>query len=323
MDILVLGGTAFLGRMIAEEALARGHAVTCLARGSTEPPRGSRFVRADRDEPDGLAGVRDQVWDAVIDVTGQPGQARRAATELTTRHRVFVSSANVYAELGGLDQPEDAPLRPPLTEDTMASMEQYGEAKVACENAYLATDSAIIVRAGLIGGPGDWSARSGYWPWRFAHPSGPDVVVPDDPQAPCALIDVRDLAAWLVHCAEHRISGIRNATGPTITLAELLDTAAEVAGSTLPRLRVPPDRLGELGLRAWMGPASFPLWVDDPALRGFSTLDSNRAIGDGLKPRPLAATLAAVLAYENGRDPADRPAGLTDADEQRVRGVLG
>lgn len=318
----MLGGTAFLGRAVAAEALRRGHSVTCLVRGSTPSPRGTRFVRADRDAPDGLGGVRNQTWDAVIDVTRQPGQARRAAGELSAGHRVFVSSANVYAELGRVDQDERAPIREPLTEDRMASMEQYGEAKVSCENAYLETDSATIVRVGLIGGPEDWSARSGYWPWRFAHPSGPNILVPDDPQAPCALIDVRDLAAWLVHCAEDRITGIRNATGPTITLAELLDTAADVAGSTLPRLPVPPERIGALGLRAWMGPASFPLWVDDPALRGFSTLDSSRAIADGLTVRPLADTLAAALAYENERDPADRPAGLTDADEQRVRDAL-
>jgi len=90
----------------------------------------------------------------------------------------------------------------------MASMEQYGAAKVACEHAVLAgfgNSRTVMARAGLIGGPGDLSGRSGYWPWRFAHPSGNNgaVLVPDVPELPTAVIDVRDLAAWL---ADHGVS---------------------------------------------------------------------------------------------------------------------
>ena len=93
----MLGGTAWLGRTVAREALARGHDVTCLARGSAPPPDGVAFVAADRDADDGLAVVAGSRWDAVVDVSRQPGQVRRAVRDLDTGHRVFVSTGNVYA----------------------------------------------------------------------------------------------------------------------------------------------------------------------------------------------------------------------------------
>ena len=216
MRMLVLGGTAWLGRTVAAEAVRRGHDVTCLARGSAEPPAGATFISADRDLEDGLAPVAGEEWDAVVDVTRQPGHARRAVRDLVAAHRVLVSTGNVYARFDRLEQDEDSPLRPPLDGDVMTSMEVYGEAKVACEKAVRAADGpAAIVRSGLIGGPGDWSGRTGYWPWRFAHPVGERVVVPDDLDFPCAVIDVRDLAAWLVTASEQRLHGTFNATGPT------------------------------------------------------------------------------------------------------------
>ena len=86
----MLGGTAWLGHTVALEALRRGHDVTCLARGSSEPPPGATFVTADRDLDDGLAAVAGEAWDAVVDVTRHPGHARRAVRDLAARHRVLV-----------------------------------------------------------------------------------------------------------------------------------------------------------------------------------------------------------------------------------------
>ncbi len=134
MRMLVLGGTAWLGRTVAAEAVRRGHDVTCLARGSAEPPAGATFISADRDLEDGLAPVAGEEWDAVVDVTRHPGHARRAVRDLTAAHRVLVSTGNVYARFDRLEQDEDSPLRAPLDGDVMTSMEVYGEAKVACES---------------------------------------------------------------------------------------------------------------------------------------------------------------------------------------------
>lgn len=322
MEILILGGTAFLGRTIALTAVEQGHKVTCLARGSSPAPVGTGFVAADREEVDGLQPVASRSWDVVIDVSRQPGQVRRAVRDLTAKHWIYVSSSNVYADFSRIEQDEDAPLRPALQGDLMEEMATYGEAKVACENAVRAAEaSATIVRPALIGGPGDSSGRSGYWPWRFAHPTGDDVLVPDDPHFPCAIIDVRDLATWIVTAAEQSLDATVNAAGPTTPLGEVLTIAARVASSSVPPRAVQAEKLAELGIVAWMGPTSLPLWIDDPAWRGFATLDTARARAAGLVSRPLAETLRDTLAYENQRT-EPRQAGLTDDEERRLRSAL-
>jgi nucleoside-diphosphate-sugar epimerase len=307
---------------VAEEALARGHDVTCVARGSAPPPDGVRFVVADRDADDGLAEVAGTAWDAVVDVSRQPGQVRRSVRDLRTAHHVFVSTGNVYAAFDALEQDEDSPLRAPLDAEVMEDMETYGEAKVACERAVLGSRAlATVVRSGLIGGPGDWSGRTGYWPWRFAHPVTDEVVVPDDLGFPTAMVDVRDLGAWVVTVVEDGTGGVFNATGPTTPLGEVLAVAAQVAGSTARPRPVPAEVLRELGIQGWMGPASLPLWIDDPEWRGFATMDTTRARAAGLVLRPLSETLADALAFEEAREGEERRAGLTDEDERRVLGA--
>jgi len=167
MRLLVLGGTAFVGRTVSQVALSRGHEVTCVARGvSGQVAEGARLVRADRDDPAvGLGGVEDEDWDSVLDVSRQPGHVRRAAHALAPRtgHAVFVSSGNVYADHRDPGADETTPLLPALVGDVMADMSSYGEAKVACERHITAAFGAhrvLVARAGLIGGPGDASGRS-------------------------------------------------------------------------------------------------------------------------------------------------------------------
>lgn len=323
MDILVLGGTGWLGGEMVREALRRGHDVTCLARGSGPAPEGAHLVRADRDEPQALAPVAGRRWDAVVDVTDQPGRVREAVRELRTAHWVYVSSASVYAESREVDRSEDAPVLEPLAADRYEDMGDYGAAKLACERAVLTGGTpAAVVRAGLIGGPGDESGRSGYWPWRFAHPSGPDVLVPDDPDLPTAFVDVRDLALWLVAVAETGTAGVLNATGGTTTLGSVLEAARQVAGGDVDPRPVDPAHLLDLGVAPWAGPCSMPLWLPMPELRGFATLDTSRARSAGLTTRPLVETLRDVLAWEVDGRTRPRGAGLSDEEEQQVRARL-
>lgn len=330
MRLLVLGGTAWLGHRVAATALESGHEVTCLARGSGIP-RGATLVQADRDAADALAVVSRGTWDAVIDVARQPGHMRRAvgALEPVAEHYVFVSSCSVYASQAEIGADERSERLPPLEADAMASIEDYGSAKVACEDAVLAAfgpHRSTIARAGLIGGPGDPSDRTSYWPRRFAHPSTPDgaVLTPDAPALPASIIDVRDLAAWLMQCAAEGIGGIFNAMGNALPLPEHLDVARAAAGHRGPVVRADGSALLARDVHEWSGPRSLPLWLADPNWYGMNARSIDRALAAGLSLRPLADTLRDTLAWEGDHEHlGPRKAGLTDDEERELLASLG
>lgn len=332
MRILVLGGTAWLGSTIVAEAVRRGHEVAALARGeSGDVPEGARFIRADRDRDDAYAAVADESWDAVIDLARQPGHARRALAALSDRagHWVFVSSASVYADETTIGDDESGPVKPPLEGDVMESMETYGEAKSACEQAVLSavgSERALIARVSLIGGPGDASGRSGYWPRRFALAAAAGtagrVLIPDTPDVPVQLIDARDLAAFLVTAAERARAGVATVGGPTHTFAEHLEAVRRVTGFSGALEVVGEDWLAEHGVEPWFGPRSLPLWLPAESI-ALNAHDLSRAASLGLRTRPLDELLADVLAWELARgDDVERRAGLTDADERELLALL-
>lgn len=284
----------------------------------------------DRAEPGAYKEVRDQEWDVVIDVSSQPGQVRSAIEALAGRARcwVFVSTCSVYADNATPGQDENGPLLPPLDTDVMESVQSYGQAKVACEQHVwraFGPDHALIARAGLIGGPGDVSDRTGYWPLRFARPAAKDgaVLVPDAPQSATQVIDVRDLAGWLLDAGTRGVGGIFNATGATVPLLQHIEAARTVAGHTGPVVRADPQWLQDQDVRQWMGPRSLPLWVADPDWLGFGSRDSSKARHAGLRTRPLEQTLSDTLAWELTRGHDDvRKAGLTHAEERALLETL-
>jgi 2'-hydroxyisoflavone reductase len=331
MRLLVLGGTAWLGRVIAATAVGRGHHVACLARGvAGGAPPGVVFTRADRDGAGAYREVAREDWDVVIDVSRQPGQVRRAAAALAgcAGSFVFVSSANVYAGHATPGAGEDAALLPALAGDVMASMDTYGPAKVACERHVLGRFGAgrsLIARVGLIGGPGDTFDRTGYWPVRFRRPAAGDrsVLVPEVPGLATQVIDVRDLASWLVEAGERRLSGVFNVVGETIPLPAHLALAREVAGHAGPVVAAGQDWLIAHHVQPWMGERSLPLWLPMPEYAGFSARDGSAARAAGLTTRPLADTLADTLAWELDRNlHGPRRAGLSDHDERRLLHAL-
>ncbi|HET8601442.1 MAG TPA: NAD-dependent epimerase/dehydratase family protein [Segeticoccus sp.] len=324
MRFLVLGGTAWLGGQVATAALARGHEVSCLARGTSgSPPDGAALVRADRDDAEAYDLVGRTDWDVVVDVARQPGHVRRATEALHDRcgRYVFVSSLNVYADHATPGADESAALLPPLGGDVMENMETYGEAKVACEQHVLGAfgqDRVLVARAGLIGGPGDVSGRTGYWPLRLARPASGDgqVLVPDIGDHATQVLDVRDLAAWLVDAGASGTAGAFNATGETVPFAAHLDAARTVADHHGALVTAPEDWLTEHDVQPWMGPRSLPLWLPEPEYAGFADRDNSAARAAGLTLRPLEETLADVLEWElaEGAD-RSRGAGLTRAEE--------
>lgn len=319
--ILVLGGTSYLSRTTTLAAVRRGHDVTCAARGvSGSPALGAAFVPTDRDDEYGLAAVAAHRWDAVVDVARDPRHAARAVRDLgpVTGRYVFVSTVNVYAEWPGGQGDEDAPRVAPLT-GAYASPEDYPGAKVACEELVttLPAHRTTIVRPALIAGPGDRSSRGGYWPWRFAHPSGPYVLVPDAPQQLCQILDVRDLAEWLVLLCERKVAGVFNVAGVQTSLQKVLGLCRRVAGGGAAPLPARTSWLLEHGVQPWAGPRSLPLWLGDDEVSAVVPCD--RAVAAGLRRRPLRQTLADTLTYEEGRpDPPPRGAGLTDVEERQL-----
>ncbi|QTE30576.1 NAD-dependent epimerase/dehydratase family protein [Pengzhenrongella sicca] len=327
MRVLVLGGNGWVGRLVAEGALARGHEVTCLARGTAgAPPTGAVVVRADRDGPDAYRDVVGTAWDAVLDVSRQPGHVRRACAALSGSAATFafVSSSSVYAGAATPGDAEDADLLPALAGDVLTSMDDYGQAKVACEQHVLdafGPERSLLARCGLIGGPGDESDRTGYWPARFDRPAAADgsVLVPDVPELGTQVLDVRDLAAWLVGAVERALAGIFNVAGETVRLPDHLAVARSVAGHVGPVVHASPDWLIAHDVEPWAGPRSLPLWLPWPEYAGFAARSTAAARAAGLVTRSLAQTLADTLAWERARpEPENRRAGLTRPAERAL-----
>ncbi|MBY5162617.1 epimerase [Salsipaludibacter albus] len=326
MRILVLGGSLFLSHEIAAEAARRGHDVVGACRGSDPLPDGVEHVVLDRADPDWSS--LDGSWDAVVETQESPAWVAAALDALADRtgHWTYVSSISVYADdatPGGT--PDTLPLREPVTtESDSMEPEVYGGHKVACERLVVdATDRSLVVRPGLIVGPGDPTGRFTYWPVRLADSrAGDDVLAPGDPADPMQVIDVRDLAAWQVDAIESGLTGTYDLVGPRTTMGELLGQVAAGVGSDVSFTWVSGDDLDQHEVAPWMGERAVPLWLPQPEYAGMVAHEDAPARAVGLLTRSIAQTSADTLAWVHAAGEAGREVGRTGLSREAERAVL-
>jgi 2'-hydroxyisoflavone reductase len=331
--VLVLGGTVFVGRHVVETALARGDEVTILNRGVHPDPLPLEVERLVGDRDGDLSALAGRQWDSVVDTSGYfPRQVRATGEALAAGrvgHYTFVSSASVYADHSRAGTGEGAPLNrvPEDAPEKLSTPELYGGWKALSEGAAeeALPGRVLTVRAGLIVGPYDPTNRFTYWVTRLAR--GGEALAPEPRSQPVQLVDVRDLAAWILRSAETGVTGVLNATGPTspLTLGELLERVRDALGGRAELVWADERFLVDAGVRPF---TDLPLWLApnvDPDRAGFLALDISRALAAGLRFRPLEETALDTLAWagRQARPAKDvgvpmAPAGLTPEREREL-----
>ncbi|MFC8733012.1 NAD-dependent epimerase/dehydratase family protein [Luteimicrobium sp. NPDC057192] len=333
MRLLVLGGGVFVGRAVVDAALARGDDVTTFARGTRPPVAGARQVRGDRTVPDDVARLVAAApaggWDAVVDTwAGAPGAVGLSATALAdvAGRYGYVSSRAVYAPPLGVGMDETHATRPPAPDAATVENAEYGAVKRAGEVAATAAfgERALLARCALVVGPEEEPARLPVWLRRASR--GGTVVAPGDPDQPWRLVDVRDLAAWLLAVVQpgSGVSGAVNVAAPEdhATTRDVLEAVVDVTAADATRASGAPARLdwrswAELeasGVDRW---TELPGWVPrTPETEGLISTDVGRAVASGLRCRPVGETLRDIGARErSGARAATRrqPRGTRDA----------
>jgi len=305
LDILVLGGTAFLGPAFVDCALERGHSVTLFNRGRTNPHLYPDLEKLVGDRDGDLKALEGRDWDVVLDTSAYYPKVVDDSAGLLKDHvkqYILVSTISVYADFSRIGIDETSPVGTVTPEEVAAvdsvrkiTGENYGPLKALCEQSAerIMPGRTCVVRPGLIVGPRDTSGRFTYWPVRIKR--GGEVLAPDAPDVPTELIDVRDLGAWLVHCAEQGTTGTFNATSPPreLTIGEMLEACREVAGSDATLTWVAKDFLEAQGVAAW---SDMPVWSPlggDEAGHPFVKVD--RALKAGLVFRPIRETVRGTL----------------------------
>jgi 2'-hydroxyisoflavone reductase len=324
MNLLLLGGTQFVGRTVAAMAIERGHRVTLFHRGKTNP---DLFPEADHrlgDRLDDLGALGQDTWDAVLDVSAYVPRAVHMAVE-ALQGRVglygFISTISVY------DSNQPSPIREdgvqlglddPTTEEITATT--YGGLKVRCEQALwgLHHGPNLVIRPGLIVGPYDSTDRFTYWPWRMRQ--GGEILIPETRQR-IQWIDVRDLAAWTLDSLEAGRQGTYNAVGPQepTTLTELLEATHQALGEPGQLVRVDEDQL----VAAEVGGSDLPFWMAGLPRASLMDVDSRAAQATGMRFRPIAESVHDLLAQWDADRGDERPkVGLTREREAEILATL-
>jgi len=294
LRILVLGGTGFIGPHQVRHAVARGHTVSTFTRGRRQAdlPAGVEQLQGDRDGK--LDALKGRTWDAVIDSQAtNPSWVQQSTALLqgSATKYLFISSTHVYYPYpASID--ESTRVRMAMDEE---GADSYGVQKAQSEQLARAAfgDGAIILRPTYIVGPGDTTDRFPYWPVRLAR--GGDVLAPGKPTDAVQLIDVRDLAEWMVRLVEDGSGGTYNVTGPreTLTMQRFLEESRAAIGSDARFTWVDDYDF----LTAQKLGAAIPWVMPRGTYLGSARISNARAVDAGLTFRPLRATVKDTLAW--------------------------
>lgn len=302
MNLLILGGTKFVGRHITAHALMRGHHVTLFNRGQSNAhlfPEAEK-IHGNRDGGlDALFADGARAWDAVIDVNGYlPRIVNETAERLgdSVARYVFISTLSVYANFSTFGQDENAPLaKLANTETEVIDGDTYGGLKVMCEQAVQRAfpGGALILRPGYVVGPHDHTDRMTSW-WRRITRVG-EMMAPGKPEAPLQFIDARDLAAFVVDMTERHATGVYNTNGLSapLTWGECFEQARALTGTDTAFTWVSEEFLRAQGL----DDGSLPIFAfsEDAGIFGFN---NHRAMAAGLHFRPIVETIRDTLLWD-------------------------
>jgi len=323
MRILFLGGTSFAGRFTAEMALAAGHSIVFFHRGKTNPSLfpDARHVLGERSSDAAL--LRDIEADVVIDTSGYTPDAVAAsarAVAANVRKYIFMSSVSVYeSSPAPVDESSPTQKLPEGASTSELVAELYGPLKARCEQELLeilGPERVVIVRAGLMIGPYDYTGRFTYWPVRVAR--GGEILAPVGRDMLVQFIDARDVAAWINGAITQDLNGTFNVTGTprALNFGDVLDASREASGIDARFTFVPSEFLQTQNVGEWI---ELPLWIaDSDEMASLLTIGTERARATGLQLRSLTTTAGDVLAeYRRRPDPALR-AGLAPEKEAAV-----
>jgi 2'-hydroxyisoflavone reductase len=320
--ILILGGGVFVGRALVDAALDRGHLVTTFTRTTRPAAAGDLDARhGDRTTPLGLAALRDREWDVVFDTwSGAPRVVRDSVALLreSAAYYSYVSTCSVYREPIAAGSNEDSPV---VEASSDAEASDYPADKRGAELAVLegfGAEHALLARAGLILGPYEGPGRLVWWLNRIA--AGGEVLAPGPADLPLQFIDARDLAAWMLDCAETATAGVFNAISAPghTTMGPLLTTCNSVTDGGARFTWVTPEFVAERRIEPW---TELPLWVPPGEIHdSVYRIDTSRAAAAGLVCRPMEDTVADTWSWIRGggtpRIPSGRtPPGLDPARE--------
>jgi 2'-hydroxyisoflavone reductase len=299
--LLILGGTGFIGPHLTQEALRLGWQVTHFNRGKRDADGVPGVETLLGDRKGQLDALRGRKWDAVVDNTGYIPKYVQMSAELlapSAGYCLFVSSISAYASFARPND-EDSPtgrLDDPAIEQI--TNESYGPMKALCEQYSLRAfkGRASVVRPGYIVGPLDPTDRFTYWPVRVAR--GGEMLAPGTSADPVQVIDVRDLAAWMMQLVEARTTGIYNAISMpgALTMGAIIRASELVSPDAGTRVNwVDEDFLAS----AWKPEElDLPPWSPMKGeTAGASLTAGERARAAGLKIRPLADTVRDTMEW--------------------------